>query len=44
MEKFIDCLLNILSPMSREEKRRERQWQIRLTKIQNEMINANKRK
>lgn len=44
MEKFIDCLLNLLDRPSRMEKRMEKRWLIRLEKIQNEMKNASKRK
>lgn len=35
MEKFIDCLINLLDPPTPMERRMERRWQIRLKKIQN---------
>jgi len=37
MEKFINCLINLLDPPSPIEKRMERRWQIRLKKIQKQM-------
>ena len=37
MSKFIDFIINWFDPLSIEEKRMERRWQIKLRKIQSEM-------
>jgi hypothetical protein len=39
MERFIDCIINLLDPPTLMEKRMERRWQIRLEKIQKQMQN-----
>ena len=39
MEKLVECILNFFDPPSQMEKRMERRWQIRLRKIENEMLN-----
>lgn len=44
MEKFVDCILSLLAPMSREEKRLERIWERRLFIIQKKMKDAKTRK
>lgn len=37
MAKFIEIIINIFDPISREELRMERRWNARLQKIQNKM-------
>ena len=37
MEKFVECIINLLDPPSPMEKRMESRWQIRLRKIQNQI-------
>lgn len=44
IDKLIERLINLFDPLSPMERRMERRWQIRLRKIQNQMLDANKRK
>ena len=39
MEKFVDIILNIFDPPSREEKRMERRWNAKIRKMMEKLNN-----